>query len=195
VPAGSLGPESAAFDLAQPTAGQRIERLAEACTILRRLWTENDQSTSTDSTTISKTRVAYPGPFRRHARPSSSAESANRKLLRVAAEHADIWNMPGPPHLTVADFTRKNRVLDEYCAQVHRDPTEITRSVQLNADLRCPAATRTHIAELADAGASHIILSGPNHQRRAGTVRQIVDTIIAPAKALVGVMLYLRTDN
>src|SRR5882757_997666 len=39
---GSLGPESLAFDLAQPTVGQRIERLAEACTILRRLWTEND---------------------------------------------------------------------------------------------------------------------------------------------------------
>jgi hypothetical protein len=81
----------------------------------------------------------------------------------------------------VADYIRKNRVLDEHCTAAHRDPAEITRSVQLTADLDHPATTRAYIAELVEAGARHIILSLPN-TRTTGVIEQIVDQIIQPVK-------------
>ncbi len=47
-----------------------------------------------------------------------------RKTLRLAAEHANIWHGFG----TVETLARKNRILDEWCAKVGRDPGEIERS-------------------------------------------------------------------
>ena len=69
--------------------------------------------------------------------------------LRVVAQHADIWNGFGP----VEKFARKNRVLDQWCEKVGRDPSRIERSVLVNqpADL-------DHIAKFVAAGAEHIIL-------------------------------------
>lgn len=48
-----------------------------------------------------------------------------RKTLRLVAEHADIWHGFGDVEVTA----HKVAVLDRHCADVGRDPTEITRSV------------------------------------------------------------------
>src|SRR5262245_51172947 len=48
--------------------------------------------------------------------------------LRLVAEHADMWN--GFPPL--AQWSRRNTVLDEWCAKVGRDPAAIERSVLLS---------------------------------------------------------------
>ena len=45
--------------------------------------------------------------------------------LRIVAEYADIWHGFGDPET----FARKNRILDEWCAKVGRDPAAIERSV------------------------------------------------------------------
>ena len=52
-----------------------------------------------------------------------------RKTLRLAAEHADIWHGFG----NVGTLARKNRVLDEWCAEVGRDPGEIERSTSAHS--------------------------------------------------------------
>ncbi len=47
--------------------------------------------------------------------------------LRIVAQYATIWNGQGYP-----DFlAHKNRVLDEWCARVGRNPREIERSAQI----------------------------------------------------------------
>jgi probable F420-dependent oxidoreductase len=43
--------------------------------------------------------------------------------LRIAARHADLWHGFGSP----AEWGRKNRILDEWCAQVGRSPEAIAR--------------------------------------------------------------------
>ncbi len=48
--------------------------------------------------------------------------------LRLVAEHADAWNTFGPPD----NFARKNKVLDEWCAQLGRKPTQIERTVGIS---------------------------------------------------------------
>ncbi len=44
--------------------------------------------------------------------------------LRIAAQHADHWNVWGGP----ATLTHKGRILDEHCAKIGRDPKQILRS-------------------------------------------------------------------
>lgn len=47
-----------------------------------------------------------------------------RKTLRVAAQHADIWHGAGD----VETLIHKHAVLDDWCTKVRRDPAEIERS-------------------------------------------------------------------
>ena len=47
-----------------------------------------------------------------------------KKTLRYTAEHADIWHGFGKPDV----ISHKNEVLDQHCADVGRDPSEIERS-------------------------------------------------------------------
>jgi probable F420-dependent oxidoreductase len=51
-----------------------------------------------------------------------------RKTLRLTARHADIWHGFGDP----TTITRKNQVLDDWCREIGRDPSEIERSTGVN---------------------------------------------------------------
>ena len=51
-----------------------------------------------------------------------------RVTLRIVAEHADIWHAFGDPGL----FAHKSGVLDTWCAEIGRDPSEIERSVGIS---------------------------------------------------------------
>jgi probable F420-dependent oxidoreductase len=69
--------------------------------------------------------------------------------LRLVAQYADMWNAFGP----ASAFAAKNKVLDEWCARVGRDPSEIERTVML-FDARDVARVDEYLA----AGAQHLIL-------------------------------------
>ena len=51
-----------------------------------------------------------------------------RVTLRIAAQHADGWNIP---YVSPETFAHKCRVLDEHCARVGRDPADILRTVNV----------------------------------------------------------------
>jgi alkanesulfonate monooxygenase SsuD/methylene tetrahydromethanopterin reductase-like flavin-dependent oxidoreductase (luciferase family) len=73
--------------------------------------------------------------------------------LRLVAQYADMWNTFGPAEA----FAAKNRVLDDWCARVGRDPAEIERTVMLLDDREIRNVDR-YLA----AGAQHLILgAGP----------------------------------
>ncbi len=80
------------------------------------------------------------------------------ETLRVVAEHAGVWNMPGGD---VDDAVRRSAMLDRFCAEIGRDPASITRSIILPVSYDHPGNTRKAIAEAIDAGFPHIILSLP----------------------------------
>ena len=70
--------------------------------------------------------------------------------LRIVAGHADLWNTFGPPD----SWIRKNRVLDDWCAKVGRDPAEIVRTVGVGVqDLTA------NLDKYAAAGATQFIFS------------------------------------
>jgi probable F420-dependent oxidoreductase len=96
-----------------------------------------------------KARLASLNPPPVGRLPLMIGGEGERVLLRVAAEHADIWTGFGP----VETFARKARVLDDWCEKVGRDPSAIERSVliELPGDIG-------HIDEFEAAGAQEIIV-------------------------------------
>ena len=78
------------------------------------------------------------------------------RTLRVVARHADVWNIPGPPHNPVGYIAERMQVLDAHCADLGRDPATLVRSVQTHVRYDDPAATRATVRELAAIGVGFV---------------------------------------
>lgn len=137
-------------------AGEAVGALAEACTLIRRMWTEDGPFDFGGRYYQLRSAVCEPKPLQRPHPPIMIGAGGERLSLRVVAEHADVWNCPAR---TAGDFRHKSRILDEHCAAVGRDPAQITRSMQLMVRTGDPAASRDLLLELIDAGASHLVLA------------------------------------
>jgi alkanesulfonate monooxygenase SsuD/methylene tetrahydromethanopterin reductase-like flavin-dependent oxidoreductase (luciferase family) len=149
--------EFAAYGIPLISPGEGIGALRESLTILRRMFTEDVFDFDGQYYTLTQTRNE-PKPLQRPAPPVLIGGSGTR-LLRLAAEHADIWNVPGPPHASLEFVAERSAVLDRHCADLGRDPGSITRSVQLLFGADDPAAVRQTIAGLIAAGFGHIVLA------------------------------------
>ncbi len=97
-------------------------------------------------------------------------------MLRVAAEQADLWNIPGGD---IADAAERSALLDRYCAEAGRDPAAITRSIHLQVSYDQPATTREAISEALDAGFRHVTLGLPSAPYPANVARWVADELIA----------------
>jgi len=131
-----------------------VGSLAEACTVIRRLWTE-DKPFDFDGTYVRLTGAfGNPKPVQR-PHPPIVIGGRSTATLRVVAEHADVWNMPGGD---IEDAVSRSALLDRLCAETGRDPASITRSIILPASYENPGTTRDAIAEATGAGFGHIVL-------------------------------------
>ena len=74
------------------------------------------------------------------------------------------------------EAARLSGVLDERCAEIGRDPSEIRRSAQLRFDGADPAAFADYCRQYIDRGFTEIVayVSGPDAPRLAGTVAERV---------------------
>jgi alkanesulfonate monooxygenase SsuD/methylene tetrahydromethanopterin reductase-like flavin-dependent oxidoreductase (luciferase family) len=97
-------------------------------------------------------------------------------VLRVAAQHAEVWNIPGGD---IADATERSALLDRYCTEAGRDPAAITRSIHLQVSYDQPATTRDAISEALDAGFRHVTLGLPTEPYPANVARWVADELIA----------------
>ena len=137
--------------------GHSVDALAEACTVVKRLWTE-DVPFDFDGQHVQLTgALGNPKPVQR-PHPPIIIGGRSTATLRVVAEHADVWNVPGGD---TADIVERSAVLDRLCVDVGRDPASIVRSAALSVSYEHPADTRVAIAEAVDAGFEHIVLILP----------------------------------
>lgn len=95
-----------------------------------------------------------PGPLR-DPLPILIGGGGEKVTLRIVAQYATIWNGQGEPE----ELAHKNRVLDEWCAKVGRDPGEIERSAQIFPH------QYDKVDDYLAAGITHIIIdaSGPDY--------------------------------
>jgi len=131
-----------------------VGRLAEACTVIRRLWTETEPF-DFDGTYVRLTGAfGNPKPVQR-PHPPILIGGRSAAVLRVVAEHADLWNIPGGD---IDDVIRRSALLDRYCGEIGRDPASVTRSIHLRVSYDEPGITRDAIDEAIEAGFRHIVL-------------------------------------
>ena len=95
-----------------------------------------------------------PGPVR-DPLPILIGGGGEKVTLRIVAEHAHIWNGLADPERA----GRKNRILDDWCRKVGRDPKEIERSVNLR-----PGLVR-YADRYVENGITHLIveIGGPDY--------------------------------
>jgi alkanesulfonate monooxygenase SsuD/methylene tetrahydromethanopterin reductase-like flavin-dependent oxidoreductase (luciferase family) len=99
-------------------------------------------------------------------------------LLRVVAEHADLWNIPGGD---IDDAAGRSALLDHYCAEIGRDPASLTRSIHLQVSYDRPDITRDAIGRAIDAGFCHLVLGLPDPYP-LGVAQWVVDELITTAE-------------
>ena len=149
--------EYAANGLPFHDAAYAVGSLAEACTVIRRLWTE-DAPFDFDGRYVQLTGAfGNPKPVQRPHPPIIIGGRATG-TLRVVAEHADVWNFPGGD---VGEALKRGAVLNQLCAEIGRDPAEITRSLVLPVSYTDPSSTRAAITNATDHGFQHLVLSLP----------------------------------
>jgi alkanesulfonate monooxygenase SsuD/methylene tetrahydromethanopterin reductase-like flavin-dependent oxidoreductase (luciferase family) len=168
--------EFEAYGVPLVSPGEAVGDLAQSCDVIRRMWTEPEPFDFDGPTIRLRGAVCEPKPVQKPHPPILIGGHGDR-VLRIVAEHADIWNYPGGPG---QDFAERDKVLDEHCAAIGRDSDEIVRSMQ--TVVRCedrgePAAARALLLQMIDAGVRHIVLAAILGDR---PLRWVVDEIIEP---------------
>jgi F420-dependent oxidoreductase-like protein len=163
--------EHAMYGIALPSVGDRIRAMDEACTVLRHLWTLPRSTFAGRFYQLENARCE-PKPVQAGGPPISIGGTGERLTLRAAARHAARWNFNGK---SVDEFVRLNRVLDEHCAAVGRDPMAIERSVQVHVTEDLDTA-REEISRYVQAGADHVILN-PRIPLRPGLPDALASTV------------------
>jgi alkanesulfonate monooxygenase SsuD/methylene tetrahydromethanopterin reductase-like flavin-dependent oxidoreductase (luciferase family) len=154
-----------------------VGSFAEACVVIKRLWTEEAPFDFHGTYHQLTGAFGNPKPVQRPHPPIMIGGRASA-TLRVVAEHADLWNIPGGGDID--DLVGRSRLLDRYCVEIGRDPASITRSIHLPVAYDRPEATRVAIKEAVDAGFGHVILS-VMAPYPAGVAQWVVDELVSPS--------------
>lgn len=121
--------EYLAYGYDYPSPGSRVEQLEEAVTIVRAMWAQGQASFEGKHYRIENAECQ---PQPRPAIPILIGGGGEQKTLRVAAKHADWWTAPVQ---SIEEYGRKQRLLEERCREVGRDPWEITHAFCARLDL------------------------------------------------------------
>jgi F420-dependent oxidoreductase-like protein len=117
--------EHAGYGYGFPPAGERLDRLEEALQITRAMFTEQTPSFHGRHYRIDSV-LNNPKPIRGRI-PILIGGGGEKRTLRLVAQYGDACNLFGDP-----DAVRhKLDVLERHCADVGRDPAEITKTILL----------------------------------------------------------------
>jgi F420-dependent oxidoreductase-like protein len=168
--------EFAAYGIPFEPVPVRLRRLDEAVQCIRSLLTDDVSDFEGEFYAL---RGARCDPKPAQARlPLWIGGGGERMTLRIAARHADGWNIP---FVSPETYRRKVQVLGEHCDREGRDLASITKSVNLtlawseaelrerfgdmtkwvapNALMGSPAEMTDRIGEYADAGADWVMVA------------------------------------
>jgi F420-dependent oxidoreductase-like protein len=122
--------ESGAYGIELGTVKERMDRFEEACEVLIGLLSREKTDFAGKFYQLKAARNEPKGPQRPHP-PICMGGSGEKRTLRIVAKYADHWNFViGTPE----EFAHKREVLSLHCADIGRDPKEITLSAQIWLD-------------------------------------------------------------
>jgi F420-dependent oxidoreductase-like protein len=118
--------EYAAYGIPFPAAKTRLDQLEEGIQVLRGLLHEEVSNFSGTHFTLVDARNE-PRPVQAKI-PIWIGGGGEKRTLKIAARHADGWNVP---FVSPQEFARKRAVLAQHCETVGRDPAEIRCAVNV----------------------------------------------------------------
>lgn len=104
------------------TARQRLDRLEEACAMIKSLFNEPSANFEGCFYTL-KEATLEPKPLQPNL-PLMVGGGGEKVTLRITARYADEWNVWG----TVETMIHKMKILGRHCEDIGRDPKNIQRS-------------------------------------------------------------------
>jgi len=107
-----------------PPIRERMDRLDEALTILKLMFTEDRPSFTGTHYRIDRA-LNNPRPLQAGGPKILVGGGGEQRTLRLVAKHADMSHWFG----SLADIKRKSEILDRYCEEEGRDPATITRTM------------------------------------------------------------------
>ena len=116
--------ESGAYGIELGTPRERSDRFEEACQVLVGLLSQETTDFDGKYYQLSGARCEPKGPQRPHP-PICIGGNGEKRTLRTTARYAQHWNFVGG---SPEEFARKREVLFAHCAEIGRDPKEITLS-------------------------------------------------------------------
>ncbi len=128
----------------------RVGRLSESLRIIRSLWTE-ERTNFEGRYYRMKDAIGNPKPVQKPYPPLWIGASGET-TLRLVARYADVWNASGGDPSRMKELGEK---LEQACAAIGRNPSEIRRSLQYGWDgssrdelaQQCGAYLEQHITE------------------------------------------------
>ncbi len=115
--------ESRAYGYDWPPVAERFERLEDAISICKAMFTQ-ERSTYHGKRHHVEDALNIPQPVQRGGPKILIGGGGERKTLRLVAEYADMWNGFGD----VATIKQKLPVLARHCADVGREPSDIVKT-------------------------------------------------------------------
>ena len=106
------------------TMSSRFERFEEALEICTAMF-KGEAPTHAGKHYVTEGAINLPAPVRPSGIPILTGGGGERKTLRLTAKYANAWNVPAAPD----EIAHKREVLAGHCADIGRDPSEITVTV------------------------------------------------------------------
>lgn len=171
--------ENQAFGLPyNPSLPARLAELEEYVVAIKALFSAVDSASavSTQGSVVLDKAINSPPPLTKGGPPIWLGTQGEKIGLRIVSRLADGWNFGGGE---VEKFISRKEKLAEYCAEIGRDPSEITLSAQLVVE---PDGWDTVVLEgqrLRDAGCDHVILQ-TNLSAGISTLTRLINEVAAP---------------
>ncbi|MEQ0557962.1 LLM class F420-dependent oxidoreductase [Amycolatopsis sp. NEAU-NG30] len=122
--------ESGAYGMQLGSVKERSDRFEEACEVLVGLLTKETTTFQGEHYQLTDARCE-PKPVQKPHPPICIGGSGEKRTLRTTAKYAQHWNFVGG---SPEEFARKRDVLHSHCADLGRDPAEITLSSHVRLD-------------------------------------------------------------
>ncbi len=166
---------------------ERVDRFREYVKIVDHLL-RNPESTYEGQYYQVKGTILNPPPIQQ-PRPPLMIGGNGPRMLKIAAQYADTWNTFGgmevKTHKEMLTLTReRNTRLDEYCAEIGRDPATLRRSVFIFTDEEyrqlygVPGAFETLVKNYQEIGITEIVFIYPFVPMLMPMFEQIVNEAI-----------------
>lgn len=121
--AGWYLPEHQMLGIDFPEPRELVDRFEEAVEVIDLLLRQDVVSFEGKHYQL-REAISRPGPVQK-PRPPLTLGAHGPRMLGIVARRADAWNSFG----TVEEIRARTEVLDEHCARIGRDPSEILRSL------------------------------------------------------------------